>query len=151
MRHESTLDHSLRRAVRDGAARAAAAVGLAGVAVIHLLDLHGKFQETPYMAWMYVGLIAGSLLTAFGLIWGSDPRAWLAAVLLPLGAIVGYVLSRTVGLPQATDDIGNWGEPLGMVSLLVEGSLVVLGTAVLRDRVRTLGRPVRRPALRAAA
>jgi len=32
-------------------------------------------------------------------------------------------------------DIGNWGEPLGMASLFVEGSLVALSAMVLRERV----------------
>jgi hypothetical protein len=142
MNHEaSTLEHALR----DGVARAAAVVGLAGVGLIHLLDIPGKFDETPYMGWMYVALILGSVLTAGALVRGSDPRAWAAAAMLPLGAIVGYTLSRTVGLPQATDDVGNWAEPLGMASLFVEGSLVALGGIVLAGRARAVER---RPALR---
>jgi hypothetical protein len=38
----------------------------------------------------------------------------------------GYVINRTVGLPQATDDIGNWTEPLGLASLLVEGFVIAI-------------------------
>jgi len=122
---------TLARAVRDGIARTVAVIGLAGVALIHLLDLPGKFDETPYLAWMYIGLIAGCLATAVALVRFGDPRAWTAAALLPLGALVGYTLTRTVGLPQATDDIGNWTEPLGLASLFVEGSLVTLAVAML--------------------
>jgi hypothetical protein len=140
MNKHSTQELSVGHALRDGVARAAAVVALAGVGLIHLLDIPGKFQDTPYMGWMYVGLIAGSILTAGALIRGSDSRAWLAAALLPLGAIVGYALSRTVGLPQAMDDIGNWGEPLGMASLFVEGSLVALSAMVLRERAGAFDR-----------
>ena len=121
----------LVHAVRDGIARTIAVIGLAGVALIHLLDIPGKFDETPYLGWLYVALILGCLGTAAALVHSSDPRAWTAAALLPLGAIVGYTLTRTVGLPQAMDDIGNWSEPLGMASIFVEGSLVVLSSAVL--------------------
>jgi hypothetical protein len=124
----------IHAAVRDGVARAAAVIGLAGVGLIHLLDIPGKLQQTPYMFWMYVGLIAGCIVTAGALIRGSHARAWVAAALFPLGAIAGYVLTRTVGLPQAMDDIGNWGEPLGMASLFVEGSLVALSSFVLAAR-----------------
>ena len=48
----------------------------------------------------------------------------------PASAALGYVLSRTTGLPNATGDIGNWTEPLGLASLFVEGSVIalVLGT-----------------------
>lgn len=131
-----TTEH-LAHAVRDGIARTTAVVGLASVALIHLLDLPGKFAETPYLAWMYIALIAGCLATAAALVHESDSRAWAAATLLPLGAIVGYTLTRTVGLPQAMDDIGNWGEPLGIASLFVEGSLVALAGVVLAARPRT--------------
>ena len=84
------------------------------------------------MGWMYIGLIAASLATAFALVRTTDTRVWTAALVLPAAAIAGFVLTRTVGLPLATEDIGNWGEPLGMASLLVEGSLVALAAAVLR-------------------
>ena len=122
---------TLARAVRDGIARTTAVVGLAGVALIHLLDLPGKFGETPYLAWLYIGLILGCVVAAAALIRHSDPRAWTAAALLPLGALVGFTLTRTVGLPQAMGDIGNWAEPLGLASLFVEGSLVTLSCAML--------------------
>jgi hypothetical protein len=121
----------LARAVRDGVARTIAVVGLAGVALIHLLDLPGKFSETPYLAWMYIALIVGCIGVAAALIRASDVRAWAAAVLLPLGALVGYTLTRTIGLPQAMGDIGNWTEPLGLASLFVEGSLVALACTIL--------------------
>ena len=135
-------------AIRDAVARAAAAVGLAGVGLIHLLDIPGKLTQTPYMFWMYLALIVGSVLTAGALLRGSDSRAWALAALFPLGAIVGYVLTRTVGLPQDAGDIGNWGEPLGMASLFVEGLVVALSGLVLRERARAAAR---RPAIRATA
>ncbi len=141
-RMTTLTDASLAVAVRDGVARAVAVAGLAGVALIHLLDLPGTFDDQAYKGWLYLGLIAGCLLAGAELIHSSDLRAWLAAALLPLGAIVGYVWSRTIGLPGGADDIGNWTEPLGLASLFVEGSLVTLGAAVLRARHAT---PVRLP------
>jgi hypothetical protein len=125
----------IRDAVRDGVSRAAAAVGLAGIALIHLLDAPSKFSETPYLGWMYVGLIVASVAFAGALVHTSDGRVWSAALVLTATVIAGYVLSRTTGLPQATGDVGNWGEPLGMASLLVEGSVVgVCAAAVLMRR-----------------
>ena len=113
-------------AIRDGITRTLAVVGLAGVALIHLLDAPGKFEETPYMGWLYVALIAGCVGAAAALIRSGSPRIWLAAALVPVGPLVGYTLTRTVGLPQATGDIGNWAEPLGLASLFVEIGLVTL-------------------------
>src|SRR4051795_10576755 len=93
---------------REIVARSVAAVGLAGIALIHLLDSVGKFQETPYMGWMYVGLMFSCLVAAAVLVRANVREAWLAAIALPASAIAGFMLTRTVGLPQAHEDIGNW-------------------------------------------
>jgi len=132
MNHEHSPH--LTHAVRDGVARGLAAVGMAGIGLIHLLDAPGKFTETPYMGWMYVGLILSSLGIAYAFVRTSSPKVWLAAAGLAASAMVGFILTRTVGLPQAHGDIGNWSEPLGMASLFVEGALVALSGAVLAER-----------------
>ena len=126
--------HDLNNAVRDAIARAAAVVGLAGVALIHLIDLPDKLEETPYVGWMYIGAIVGSLTLAGALILTTHRRVWAATGALAGSVIAGYVLSRTTGLPNAGGDIGNWGEPLGIASLLVEGCLVALSAGVLAVR-----------------
>ena len=115
----------------EAIARTLAVVGLGAVALIHLLDAHDTFLAAPYKGWLYVALIGGCLATAAVLVKRNDPRAWLATMLLPLGASVAFVVSRTVGLPSGADDIGNWWEPLGLASLFVEGALVVLAGAAL--------------------
>jgi hypothetical protein len=48
--------------------------------------------------------------------------------------MVGYTLSRTTGLPGSIDDIGNWGQTLGIASLFVEGLLVALSASVVLAR-----------------
>ncbi|MFN8203155.1 MAG: hypothetical protein U0S48_11345 [Solirubrobacteraceae bacterium] len=134
-----TRTQDLNVIVRDGIARAAGVVALAGIGLIHLLDAPGKFEETPYMGWMYVALIAGCLVVGAELIRTGSRLAWSGAALLALSALVGFTLTRTVGLPQATGDIGNWGEPLGLASLFVEGCVVALSLAAL-----AFGAPVQR-------
>ena len=146
------LDSSLGSSIRDGIARAVAVIGLAGVALIHLLDAPATFQSAAYKGWLYVGLILGCVVVAGALVRSSDRRAWTAAALLSLGAIVAFVISRTVGLPQGADDIGNWSEPLGIASLYVEGALAALSACVLASRASTTAlatRPAR--ALRQSA
>ena len=125
---------SVRSAVRDGIARAVAVVGLAGFALIHMLDLPGTMSGTPYIGWMYIGLIASALGLAGALVRTSDSRVWAAAGGLVLSTIVAYVLSRTTGLPQSTDDIGNWGQTLGIAMLFTGGSLLALSGSVLLSR-----------------
>jgi hypothetical protein len=121
-RDQHTLDPL--HLIRETAARAVVAVGLAGIGLIHLLDSIGKYSETRYLFWMYVALIAGSIVTAGAVLFSRTRLPFLAAAGLAASALVGYVLSRTTGLPNATGDVGNWAEPLGLASLFVEGTAV---------------------------
>ena len=127
----TTNDHTVDplHLVRDIATRAVLAVGLAGIGLIHLLDSIGKYHETRYVFWMYIALIVASLATAGITLFTRTRLAFLAAAGLAASAIAGYVLSRTTGLPNATGDVGNWTEPLGLASLFVEGAVVAVGTA----------------------
>ena len=83
------------------------------------------------MFWAYVALMAALAVVAAFLYLRESVLAWSAALVLGLATLVGFVLTRTSGLPGAKDDIGNWSEPLGMASLFVEGLLVVLSAARL--------------------
>jgi hypothetical protein len=126
--------------VTDAIARAVAIMGLGAIALIHLLDAPSKFDETPYMGWMYLGLIASCIALAVGLLRSSDLRVWAATAALPVAVLIGFTLTRTTGLPQANGDIGNWTESLGLASLFVEGSLVALaGAVVATRRTHTVG------------
>jgi hypothetical protein len=114
-------------------ARAAAVIGLLGVALIHLLDLQSKFEETPYLGVLYLALIAGSLATAAALVHRDERKAWIAAAVLSGLTIAGYAINRTVGMPSATEDIGNWLEPLGLASLFVESIVCAVSVYALAD------------------
>ena len=100
--------------------RITVALSLAVIGAIHILDLPSKFAETPYLAFAYIGIIiAAAVLIERVLIVGSRID-FLAAAALSAAVIVGFVINRTVGMPMATGDIGNWLEPLGLLSLAVE-------------------------------
>ncbi|HEY1593798.1 MAG TPA: hypothetical protein VGF74_00265 [Thermoleophilaceae bacterium] len=130
--------------VREISARAAVAIGLAGIGLIHLLDSVGKYDETRYIFWMYMALIAGSLATAGAVLFTRTRLPLLAAAGLAASAIAGYVLSRTTGLPHATDDIGNWTEPLGLASLFVEGAVIAASLTAYTLVPRTVVKANRR-------
>ncbi len=118
---------SLDEVARDVVTRVLAVVGLLGIALIHTLDAFPTFSELPYKAWLYVGLIAGAIAVAAMIVRRPTRWVWTAAGALVGGAILAFVYSRTVGLPGAADDVGNWTEPLGVASLFVE--TIVLGVA----------------------
>ena len=115
-------------------ARGVGAVGVLAIGLIHLLDVVDKFDETAYIGVLYVALIAASLVAARHLILVGDDRSWLLAGGLAAATFAAYAVSRTVGLPAATDDIGNWAESLGLASLFVEGAVVVLSAEMLIRR-----------------
>ena len=106
------------------ARRITVALSLAVVASIHILDLPGKFAETPYLAIAYIGLIIASAVTIERVLVVGTRLDFLAAAALSALVIVGFIINRTVGMPMATGDIGNWLEPLGLLSLVVEGFVI---------------------------
>jgi len=119
------------RAIR----RAVAGVSLVGIALIHALDLEGKLAELPYVGFMFIALILASLVVAEGLIRSDSARVWLAACALAGGTMSAYIVSRTLGMPgDGGEDVGNWLEPLGLASLVVEGIVVLLALGRLTDR-----------------
>ena len=101
------------------------------VAQIHFLDVFDKFDENLPQAWMFVALIVGCVVAATTLIFWSGTLVWLLSGLCGLAPLVMYIISRTVGLSGVSDDIGNWKEPLGLMSMSTEATLVLLAAYVL--------------------
>jgi hypothetical protein len=112
---------------RDQVGRAVGVVLLLGIALIHLLDAIPKFEEAKYVFVLYLLLMAGSLLVGAFLLRTDSRLAWTLVTLIAGLTLLGYILSRTTGLPNFKDDIGNWSEPLGLASLFTEGVAVLLG------------------------
>ena len=99
-------------------------VGLAGIAAIHIMDLPGKFAETPYLAWAYLAMIATSAILIERIVKNAKASDYLAAAGLAASVLAGFVVNRTVGMPGAMGDIGNWLEPLAFLSLFVEAFVI---------------------------
>ena len=146
MTDEIVQADGLQAAVRDGIARAIGAIGLAGIALIHTLDAPTHFVggSDTWLGVAYVGLITAALILALGLIAFGGTRIWSAAAALITATAIGFVLSRTTGLPGDTGDVGNWGESLGIASLFVEGTFLMLASSVLASRRLGLAAPPRR-------
>jgi hypothetical protein len=107
-----------------------------GVYWIHVKDQGGfPGNKDGYMRVGYYALEVAAVLVAIALM-AAAGRAlrwtWWLGVGVALGPIVGYLLTRSTGLPGNTDDKGNWTEPLGLLSLAVEGVLLVLSLLMAR-------------------
>lgn len=110
--------------------------GLGAVVAIHSTELAGKVDEVEYLGAGYVAVIAASLIAIVMLAVG-DRRRWALAGLTAGATVTGYILTRTLGWPGSTGDIGNWSEPLAVWAMIAELAVVVLATvATLRGRGR---------------
>lgn len=118
------------------------------VTVVHILDQGGLVLQDPaYIGSLYLALEAGGVVAA-GMLMFQRPASdrsrmtrrlapgWWVALGVAVGPLVGYLSSRSIGLPAYTSDIGNWTEPLGLASLAVEGALLVLTLGVLAAHFR---------------
>jgi hypothetical protein len=96
------------------------------IGLIHFIDAPSSFDDATYKGLLFVanGLVA--LVAAVGIYMGAKSWGWGLGLFLAAATIVGYVISRTAGLPGLDPD--DWYEPLGIVSLIVEGSFTLLAS-----------------------
>jgi hypothetical protein len=95
--------------------------------LIYLVTASEHFEEATYLDLLFLANFAGAAVTAYdiyeGLGWG-----WTLGALVASGAFVGYVVSRTTGVPGMGVD--KRLELLGILSLLVERLFVGLYLAI---------------------
>ena len=133
-----------RLSIRGGKARVNAApeisVRLVGallalaVATVHIADQGTITALTSphWIGWGYRLIEVGGVLTAFAVLLSRPAwMGWVAGVLLGIGPFVGYIASRSVGVPGDPGDVGNWGYWVGTVSLFIEAALIVLSATML--------------------
>lgn len=95
-------------------------------------------REAPYMGVLFVGFTAVAFALALVLaVRGTAPAPFIAAGALCASAILAYCLTRLVAFPQLADDVGNWGEPLGVVSIVSEAVVLVLSALAVAVPSRT--------------
>lgn len=100
----------------------------------HIPLIGEHLEEAPYVGWLFIVLSAASIVLA-GLLMVRDSRAvWFLSGLTTVLAVVAFFLSRTVGLPQIGDDIGNWTDPLSYPAVVAEVVVALIAYVVLRPR-----------------
>ncbi len=115
------------------------------VATVHIADQGTITALTSphWIGWSYRFIEVGGVLTAFAILLSRPAwMGWASGVLLGIGPFVGYIASRSVGVPGDPGDVGNWGYWVGTVSLFIEAALVVLSVTMLlalRHRQSVLG------------
>jgi hypothetical protein len=120
-------------------------MALAGLAVIHVVDLPATIGPTPLVGIGYLGIIAAGVLVCGGLIARSHWLVWASAGAVAISAMTGYVLTRSVpgGFLGDHADVGNWHCPLGIAALSLETLIILLavGWGAWQLRMRGATRP----------
>jgi drug/metabolite transporter (DMT)-like permease len=117
--------------------RRISAAALAVVGVIHLVLAPEYLDEQTYIGVLFV---AGGIALCFFAIrlWRADDiPSWLLGALIMAGMGIGFVLSRTTGLPGFKEE--EW-ELSGVIALVLEAGFVLTALRALmpaRDRSRS--------------
>jgi len=116
-----------------GTAMQGAAIALVLVTgAIHFVDAPSSFGDATYKGVLFVANGIAAVVAAFGI---SRGRRWASGlgILVAGGALVGYVISRTIGLPGLAPEL--WiSSPLAVLSLAVEAACI----AVLVQSARSM-------------
>ncbi|MGW2109805.1 hypothetical protein [Streptomyces sp. NPDC001948] len=100
-------------------------------AVLHLLLVPSHLTEMPYIGVLFLIGGVALLAVAAGLLGRQRPLgAWLIGAVISIGMIVGFLLSRTVGLPGYRET--GWEPPYGILCLLSEVVFVLAFLAWLK-------------------
>ena len=113
-------------------ARWGAAALLLVAAAAHVPLVQEHLHEAPYVGWAFLLLSIACVVLAVWVVRSDRTDAWILIGAVALAALVGYLASRTIGLPEIGDDVGNWTEPLSYPAVTAELFLVVLAGVRLR-------------------
>lgn len=108
--------------------------------VVHLLDAQSAFDDATYKGWLFVAYGLFAFIAAIGIYRGKQTWGWKFGALVAVSTLLGYIASRTIGLPQLPAEPDAWLEPLGVASVVAEGAfLIVFG---LSNRSTAITTPV---------
>lgn len=110
------------------------AVMLLITAGTHVPLIPEHLEEAPYVGVLFILLTVTSLVFAGLLVRWDSPTVWAMSGALTLLAAIAFLVSRTVGLPQIADDIGNWTDPLGFPAVAAELLATVAAAIALSRR-----------------
>lgn len=105
----------------------------------HVLICGEHFLIAPYLGVLFLANFFGAIIAALALYWSTTSKlGWLLGDLVAGGAFVGFVVSRTVGLPGTPDFVGQWFNIAGLLTLMVEGAFLTLSLLAITPQGRAL-------------
>ncbi|MDQ6642130.1 MAG: hypothetical protein M3Y66_06520 [Actinomycetota bacterium] len=89
-------------------------------AAVHVPLIPGHLKEAPYAGVLFLLLAVTCAVLAGVIVRRDTPMVWELSGAVTLLALIAFLASRTIGLPQLADDVGNWTDPLGFPALAAE-------------------------------
>ncbi len=124
--------------------RGAGVLGLTAVAVAHLAALRDWGARADYLDAGMVAFAAAAAAAAALLGLRATRADWVGAGAVAAAAAAAYLLSRVVGWPGASADVGRWSSPDGTLALAADLlAFAVVATALSRPSAA----PPRTPAV----
>jgi hypothetical protein len=110
------------------------------IGIIHAVEAPDYLDEQAYVGVLFILNAIGCFGVAVALATRPTSRAaWGLGLLIAALSFVGFILSRTTGLPSFKED--DW-EALGVLAMVVEAAFVLVAAGVLLGAgASTPGRP----------
>ena len=147
----SRQSRSVSFAIEALSSRSRPSVVLATVvaSVAHIPVTGPHLDEAPYMGVLFIVLTAACAALALAALVRDSKAVYLMVIVTCGLAVIGYAATRLFPFPMLSDDVGNWLEPLGVVSIISESIAVAAAVAALAGSRRTVRSAVGRPEMAA--
>jgi hypothetical protein len=99
----------------------------------HIPLIQDHLEEAPYVGWLFIALSVVCIVLAVAILFLDNIGVWVISGAVCFAAVVAFLASRTIGLPQIGDDVGNWTDPLGIPAVASEVLMVALAWLHLRN------------------
>lgn len=90
--------------------------------LIHLTMAKHEFEEGTYIGFLFILNAVFAVVAAVG-IYRHRGWAWVLGALIAGLSIIGYIISRTAGMPGA--EVEEWNA-IGFVAMIVEGAFIAV-------------------------
>lgn len=104
------------------------------IAGIHLIDAPDSFGDAPYKGVLFVLNGIGALLASALILRNRNTAGWWLGMVVAASAVVGYVMSRTIGLPGLEAEPDAWFETLGITSVICEVAFIAIGAWMISPK-----------------
>lgn len=91
---------------------------------LHLITAGEEYAEARYMGVLFLANFLGALVSAVGILRRKLWWGWVLGVVIAAGSILGYIQSRTVGMPGM--EVEEWYDPIGIPAMIAEGLFLVV-------------------------